>query len=91
MNDNRKNLKQRTKEFALCIIRMYSTLPETTGAQVPGKQVLRRGTSGGARYREGLRARSDAEFISRLEKGLQETDELMAMLTASVKTVKRRR
>jgi hypothetical protein len=39
MNDNRKNLKQRTKEFALCIIRMYSTLPKTTEAQVPGKKV----------------------------------------------------
>jgi len=70
-----KNLKTRTKEFALRIIRLYRVLPKTTEAQVIGKQLLRSGTSVGAHYREGMRARSDAEFISKIEGGLQELEE----------------
>ena len=68
-------LKVRTREFALRIIRLYGALPKTTEAQVIGKQVLRSGTSVGAHYREGMRARSDAEVISKLEGGLQELEE----------------
>lgn len=70
-----KDLKTRTKEFALRIIRLYSALPKTVEAQVLGKQLLRSGTSVGAHYREGTRARSDAEFISKIEGGLQELEE----------------
>lgn len=70
-----KGLKTRTKEFALRVIRLYSALPKTTEAQVIGKQLLRSGTSIGAHYREGMRARSDAEFISKIEDGLQELEE----------------
>jgi len=54
---NEKDLRQRTKEFALQIIRLFSELPKTTEAQVLGKQVLRSGTSVGANYREAYRAR----------------------------------
>jgi len=68
-------LRTRTKQFSLRIIRLYSALPETMVAQVIGKQVLRSGTSVGAHYREGTRARSTAEFISKLEVGLQELEE----------------
>ncbi len=53
-----KDLRQRTKKFALQIIRVFSELPKTTEAQVLGKQVLRSGTSVGANYREAYRARS---------------------------------
>lgn len=70
-----KDLKTRTKEFALRVIRLYSALPKSTEAQVIGKQLLRSGTSVGAHYREGTRARSDAEFISKIEGGLQELEE----------------
>jgi four helix bundle protein len=70
-----KDLKVRTKEFALRIIRLYSSLPKSTVAQVIGKQLIRSGTSVGAHYREATRARSDAEFISKIEGGLQELDE----------------
>jgi len=70
-----KDLKTRTKEFALRVIRLYSALPRTTEAQVIGKQLLRSGTSVGAHYREATRARSDAEFISKIEGGLQELEE----------------
>ena len=73
--DEPLDLKTRTKGFALRIIRLYSALPKTTVAQVIGKQVLRSGTSVGAHYREAVRSRSDAEFISKLEVGLQELEE----------------
>jgi len=75
MDDWQKNLKKRTKDFALQIIRLYCSLPKTPVAQVLGNQLLKSGTSPGAHYREALRARSTAEFISKLEGGLQELEE----------------
>jgi four helix bundle protein len=63
-----KDLRQRTKKFALQIIRLFSELPKTTEAQVLGKQVLRSGTSVGANYREAYRARSKAEWSERGER-----------------------
>ncbi|MDA3925984.1 MAG: four helix bundle protein [Kiritimatiellae bacterium] len=71
-----KDLKQRLREYALRIIRMYAALPKNDKvAQVLGGQVLRSGTLVGAQYAEGTRARSDAEFISKLESALQELEE----------------
>jgi four helix bundle protein len=71
-----QDLKLRTKAFALRIIRMYSKLPKNgTVAQVLGKQVLRSGTSVGANYREASRARSKAEFVSKIGDCLKEIDE----------------
>lgn len=69
------DLQKRTKDFALRIVKMYAKLPKTPEAQVLGKQVLRSGTSVGAHYREACRARSQAEFISKMSVGLQELDE----------------
>ena len=69
------DLKGRTKLFALRVIRLYCALPQTTVAQTLGKQVLRSGTSVGAHYREACRARWDAEFVSKIEGGLQELEE----------------
>jgi four helix bundle protein len=76
------DLRQRTKEFALRIIRLYGALPKSTEAQVIGKQVLRSGTSVGAHYREAEahRSRSNAEFISKIEGGLQELEETVYWL-----------
>jgi len=74
-----RDLRIRTKTFALRIIRLYS-LPKTTEAQVLGKQVLRSGTSVGAHYREATRARSPAEFVSKIEGGLQELEETVYWL-----------
>ena len=70
-----QDLKLRTKQFALRIIRLYTALPKTTEAQVMGKQVLRSGTSVGAQYREAQRAKSDVDFINKVEGSLQELDE----------------
>ena len=76
MSEKPRDLKLRTKEFALRVIRMYSELPRTdTVAQVLGKQVLRSGTSFGANYREASRGRSKAEFISKIGDSLKEIDE----------------
>src|SRR5438270_12141142 len=117
MNDeDNSDLPTRTKLFALRIVRLYTALPKTIEAQVLGRQMLRSGTSVGAHYREAMRARSVAEFVSKIEGGLQEleetgywlelmfegeimpesrlqelcreTDELIAMFVASVKTAK---
>ncbi|MFG6104226.1 four helix bundle protein [Leptolyngbyaceae cyanobacterium CCMR0082] len=70
-----KTLRDRTKTFALRIVRLYTSLPKSTEAQVLGKQMLRSGTSLGAHYREANRARSNAEYISKIEVGLQELEE----------------
>jgi len=70
-----KDILERTKAFALRIIRLYTALPKSTEAQVIGKQVLRSGTSVGAHVREGKRSRSDAELVSKIEGGLQELEE----------------
>jgi four helix bundle protein len=70
-----EDLKWRTKLFALRIIRLYSALPIRGPAQVLGLQLLRSGTSTGAHYREANRAKSDADFVSKIEGALQELDE----------------
>ena len=75
MNESKNDLRERTTDFALRIVNMYSSLPRSTVAQTLGKQVLRSGTSVGAQYREGQRAKSDADFINKLESVLQEADE----------------
>ena len=78
--DNPHDLRERTKTFALRIIRLYSSLAKTTEAQVIGRQLLRSGTSVGAHYHEARRARSTAEFVSKIEGGLQELEETIYWL-----------
>ncbi len=75
-----QTIQERTRAFALQVVKVYSLLPKTTEAQVLGKQLLRSGTSVGAHYREGIRARSDQEFISKLQVGLQELEEAVYWL-----------
>lgn len=75
MNEKNNDLRERTADFALRIVRMYSSLPKSTEAQTLGKQALRSGTSVGAQFHESQRAKSDADFINKLEGCLQEADE----------------
>ncbi len=112
-------LRDRTKQFAVRVVRLYLALPKSGVARTLGRQVLRSGTSPGAHCREGYRSRSDAEMISKYEMALQELDEtlywlellieagtlparrlqplmdeaneIIAILVASVRTIKRRR
>lgn len=71
-----KNLRDRTKAFASAIVRAYIALPrKREEVAVLGKQMLRAGTSVAAHAREASRARSDAEFCSKVDGLLQEADE----------------
>ena len=72
---NADDLKQRTKSFALRIIRLIESLPPGKTTDVIGKQLLRSGTSVGANYRAACRARSQADFISKMGIVLEEADE----------------
>jgi four helix bundle protein len=70
-----QDISVRTKQFALRIARLYSSLPKDTLSQVFGKQLLRSGTSVGAHVREGRHSRSDAELYSKVSVALQELEE----------------
>jgi len=71
-----EELRQRTKRYASAIIRLYVKLPKSREeVKVLGHQLLRSGTSVAAHAREASRARSDAEFCSKLDGLLQEADE----------------
>jgi four helix bundle protein len=70
-----EGLQNRTKRFALRILKLYRSLPRSEEARILGKQVLRSGTSIGANYCAACRARSRAEFIAKLGIVLEEADE----------------
>jgi four helix bundle protein len=74
-NRTPENLANRTRRFAVAIVRFYVNLPKANVHAVLGKQLLRCGTSAGAQYREARRAKSSADFISKMEGALQELDE----------------
>ena len=67
-----RDLGERTREFALRVINLCNRLPATLTARTIGRQVIRSGTSVGAHWREARRSRSDAEFVSKVECGIQE-------------------
>src|SRR6267154_2076107 len=71
----RVDLRVRTKQFALRVIRLRAALPRDPATEVIGRQVWRSATSVGANFREAHRARSDAEFISKVGDCLRELDE----------------
>ena len=69
------DLRLRTRRFALAIITLSVECVRTEESLIIRRQMVRSATSVGAHYRESTRARSNAEFISKLEVGLQELDE----------------
>ena len=113
---NRDDFKKRTKEYALRVIRLVESLPEDRVSRILGDQLLRAGSSVGANYRSSVRAKSRADFISkmniveeecdeslywmellsdagkvppgRLEALMQEGDEIIAIVVASIKTAR---
>ena len=72
---NKEQLKQRTKQFALRTMTLVDHLPKNSRGRILGDQLLRSATSVGANYRAACRARSTAEFISKLGNVLAEADE----------------
>ena len=113
-----EDLKQRTKRFALRVIRLTRALPKDRVGDVIGRQLLRSGTSVGANYRAACRARSASDFISKMhivqeeadeslywmellveggflpksqmENLMQEAEELVAIIVASINTARRK-
>ena len=86
-----EQLKKRTKAYALEVMRQVDVLPKEVCASVLGRQLLRSGTSVGANYRAACRARSHADFISKLGICEEEADETlywMELLTESGKVPK---
>lgn len=81
-----EDLKERTKNFALQIIRLVENLPENRTAHVFGRQILRSGTSVGANYRAACRAKSRADFISKMSIVEEEADEALYWLELMLDT-----
>ena len=79
-------LRDRTKQFALRIIRLFSALPKTEEARVLGRQLLRSGTSVAANYREASRGRTDAELVAKLGIVEQELDESLLWMELIVES-----
>jgi four helix bundle protein len=73
--ESERDLRLRLKDYGLRVLRLYDSLPRYGSAQIVGRQIARSGTSPGAHYREACRAKSDADFISKIEGALQELDE----------------
>jgi four helix bundle protein len=119
MTQSADEFKKRTKQFALRIIRLADSLPNTSAGRHIGGQLLRSGTSVGSNYRAACRARSPAEFCSklgiveeeadesiywmelliegelanesRLSNLLQEANEILSMVIASINTARKRK
>ena len=77
---NNADLKQRTKEFALRVIRMTDALPKRMAADVLGRQLIRSATSVAANYRGACRARSRADFVAKMGIVEEEADESVLWL-----------
>jgi four helix bundle protein len=80
MKTQPEQLRDRTKSFALRIIRLFRLFPYKPDAQVLGRQLLRCGTSVADNYRAVCRARSKAEFVARLGIVVEEADEAVLWL-----------
>ena len=80
MNAKSKELKQRIKRFGLRILILLDNLPNTIGGRAVANQVVRSATSVGANYRAACRARSRAEFASKIGTVAEEADESLYWL-----------
>ena len=70
-------LKLRTKNFSLIVIDLVEKLPNSISVRVIANQIVKSGTSVGANYRAVCRARSDREFVSKMNIVLEEADETL--------------
>ena len=72
---NADDLKRRTKQFALRVLKLVAALPNTVEGRAIGGQLVRTGTAVGANYRAACRGRSKAEFVAKLGIVEEEADE----------------
>ena len=75
-----EQLKERSKKFAICIIRDLRSLPTNEESRIITRQLVRSVTSVAANYRAVCRSRSKAEFISKIRTVVEETDETVFWL-----------
>jgi len=80
MLDKAEAMKERTKQFAIRIVAVVRSLPRSREGDVVGKQLLRCGTAVAANYRAVCRARSKAEFVSKMNIVVEEADETVFWL-----------
>lgn len=80
MTTKQEELRNRSKQFAVSVVRFFKLLPRTDEARVIGKQLLRSATSVAANYRAAGRSRSRAEFISKISTVVEEADETVFWL-----------
>lgn len=80
------DLKERTKKFAVTIIRFIRTLPKNDEGYILGKQLLRSGTSVGANYRSACKGKSTADFINKITIVEEEADECCYWLELLIET-----
>ncbi|MGE5084161.1 MAG: four helix bundle protein, partial [Acidobacteriota bacterium] len=80
MTTQQEQLRDRTKAFAVRIVRLYRSLPYKADAQVLGKQLLRCGTAVAANYRAACRSRSRAEWLAKIGVVVEEADEAVFWL-----------
>jgi four helix bundle protein len=79
-------LRHRTKSFAIRVVNVFRSLPHSPDAQTLGKQLSRSGTSVAANYRAVCRARSRAEFISKMGIVVEGADETVFWLEMMIET-----
>jgi len=77
---NKEELKTRTKQFALVIIKLVEELPHNRSGNAIANQLIRSGTSVAANYRSACRSRSNADFISKITVVEEESDETLFWL-----------
>ena len=80
MTNDAAALCERSKQFAIRIVKLFRALPSRQDAYVIGKQVLRSGTSVAANYRAACRARSRSEFVAKMGIVVEEADETIFWL-----------
>jgi len=80
MSTGPQELRDRTKAFAVRIVRLYRSLPHTADSQVVGKQLLRCGTAVAENYRAACRGRSRAEWLAKIGLVVEEADETVFWL-----------
>lgn len=72
---DKEELKARTKQFGLRVMKLVGALPENSVGRAIGNQLVRSGTSVGANYRAACRGKSKADFIAKLGTVEEEADE----------------
>ena len=85
---NRQDFKKRTRQYALRVIRLVESLPDDRTSRILGDQLLRAGTSVGANYRSSIRAKSRADFISKMGTVEEECDESLFWMEVLVEAGK---